>query len=230
MTHDSVAAAPVRVLIADDEAMVRAGVRSILETDAAIEVVAEAGDGREAVELARRHRPGVALLDIRMPVLDGLEAARQITILVPETRVLVLTTFGDDAHVERALTSGAAGFLLKASDPRELITGVHAVADGAAYLSPRIAQRVIAHYRDGSRGDRAQAQLRIDLLSGRELDVLALLGTGLSNHQIARRLHLVEGTVKGHVSAILTKLDAHNRVQAAVLAHRAGLAPVADHR
>lgn len=215
--------APIRVLLADDEAMIRAGVRAILGTDAAIDVVAEAADGRQAVELTRRHRPDVALLDIRMPALDGLAAARQIATLAPTTKVVMLTTFRDDSLIESALSGGAAGFLLKASDPRELIAAVHAVVAGAAYLSPQITQRVITRFRDGTAARAHEARHRIRALTERERDVLALLGAGLSNQQIARRLHLVEGTVKGHVSAILAKIDVGNRVQAAVLAHEAGL-------
>lgn len=209
----------IQVLVADDEAMVRAGVLSILASDKEIEVVAEAADGRQAVELARAHRPDVALLDIRMPVLDGLAAASEIAKVA---RVIVLTTFGQDDYIASALGGGAAGFLLKASDPRELLTAVHAVAAGAAYLSPAVAHRVIRNYRDVG-ASTAQARQRIAVLTERERDVLALLGAGHSNAEIARTLHIVEGTVKAHVSAILDKLAARNRVQAAILAYEAGL-------
>jgi DNA-binding NarL/FixJ family response regulator len=219
---------PVQVLLADDEAMVRAGVRSILATDARIEVVAEAADGREAVELVRAHRPDVALLDIRMPVLDGLAAADEIAAVAPATSVIMLTTFGDDDYIARALGGGAAGFLLKASDPRELITAVHAVAGGAAYLSPAVARRVIGSYREAGLGRATRARQRVGVLTDRERDVLALLGAGRSNAEIARSLYLVEGTVKAHVSSILTKLDARNRVQAAIVAHEAGLSGERD--
>lgn len=213
----------IRVLLADDEAMIRAGVRAILGTDPQIEVVAEAADGRAAVELARSHRPDVALLDIRMPRLDGLAATVEIRRDVPETAVGILTTFGEDDYIARALSGGAAGFLLKAGDPRELIAGVHAVADGAAFLSPRVAQRVIAEL-SGDRMEReARARRRIEALTSREREVLALVGSGLSNAEIARRLFLVEGTVKSYVSAILNRLGAKNRVQAAIVAHEAGL-------
>jgi DNA-binding NarL/FixJ family response regulator len=214
---------PIQVLLADDEAMVRAGVRAILATDAGIEIVAEAADGRQAVELVRAHRPDVALLDIRMPALDGLAAADEIAMVAPATNIIMLTTFGDDDYIARALGGGAAGFLLKASDPRELIAAVHAVADGAAYLSPAVARRVIGSYRDAGLGRGTRARRRVAALTDRERDVLALLGAGHSNAEIGRTLYLVEGTVKAHVSSILTKLDARNRVQAAIVAHEAGL-------
>ncbi|ONI89467.1 DNA-binding response regulator [Saccharothrix sp. ALI-22-I] len=213
----------IRVLLADDEAMIRAGVRAILSTDPDITVVAEAGDGREAVELTLAHRPDVALLDIRMPHVDGLAAAAEITRVTPAVAVAILTTFGDDAYVTRALDGGALGFLLKSGDPRELLAGVHAVAGGGAYLAPRVAARVITTLRSTGLSRATTARARTDSLTGRERDVLALLGAGLSNARIARRLGLVEGTVKGHVSAILTRLDLDNRVQAAILAHEAGL-------
>ncbi|MCE6996581.1 response regulator transcription factor [Saccharothrix sp. S26] len=213
----------IRVLLADDEAMVRAGVKAILDTDPGIEVVAEATDGREAVDLARTHQPDVVLLDIRMPRLDGLAAAAELRQTVPGTAVVMLTTFDEDEYVARALGDGANGFLLKAADPRELLIGVRAAADGAAYLSPKIAQRVVADLRDGRLTRYDQARRRVATLTGRERDVLALVGEGLSNHDIARRLTVTEGTVKAHVSAILNRLDVTNRVQAAILAYEAGL-------
>ncbi|MEU4567630.1 response regulator transcription factor [Micromonospora sp. NPDC023956] len=217
----------ISVLLADDEGMIRAGVRAILTTDPEIEVVAEAADGRTAVELARAHRPRVALLDIRMPRLDGLAAAAEIHRLLPDTAVAVLTTFGDDDHVARALGDGATGFLLKAGDPRELLAGVRAVADGGAYLSPRVARRVIEL--SGARmARRPAARDRAALLTDRERDVLALVGAGLSNAEIARRLHLVEGTVKGYLSSVFIRLGVRNRVQAAILAYEAGLVGAED--
>ena len=213
----------IRVLIADDEAMMRAGVRAILESDPEIEVVFEAANGREAIDGAQRHRPDVAVLDIRMPGLDGLGAATEIAATVPGTRVVMLTTFGEDDYIERALGGGALGFLLKAADPRELIAGVRAVSQGGAYLSPDIARRVIAPYREGDRARSAEARDSAAALTDREREVLALLAAGASNAEIGAQLHLVEGTVKGYVSAILAKLGVRNRVEAAVLAYRAGI-------
>ncbi|MCC3762610.1 response regulator transcription factor [Glycomyces sp. TRM65418] len=213
----------IRVLLADDEAMIRGGVAAILATDPEIAVVAEAGNGAGAVGLARAHRPDVAMLDIRMPGMDGLAAAAELRRAVPETAVIMLTTFDEDAYVARALALGASGFLLKAADPRELIIGVKAVADGAAYLSPGIARRVIAQLHSG-RLDRIEpARERVAALTPRERDVLAGVGRGLSNQEIARELNISEGTVKAHVSAVLVRLGARNRVQAAITAYEAGL-------
>ncbi|MEU7863585.1 response regulator transcription factor [Nonomuraea sp. NPDC049141] len=213
----------IRVLLADDEPMVRAGVRSILATDTGIEVVAEAGDGREAVELALAHRPDVAMLDIRMPRLDGLAAAAELRAVLPDVAVVMLTTFDEREYVARALQEGAAGFLLKAADPRELIIGVRAVAGGAAYLSPRIAHQVIAELNDGRLTRTTTARKRTESLTPREHEVLALVGCGLSNQDIGRELFLSQGTVKAHVSAILLRLEVTNRVQAAIIAYEAGL-------
>lgn len=217
----------IRVVLADDEALVRAGVRSILGTDDAIEVVAEAADGVAAIEAVQRHRPDIAVLDIRMPRMDGLAAGAEIRRTSPGTAVVMLTTFSEDAYIARALGDGASGFLLKSGDPRELIAGLKAVAEGAAYLSPRIAQRVIAELAAGSGGGRmartAAAQEQVGVLTPREREVLALVGAGLSNAEIAAQLYLVEGTVKAYVSAVLSRLGVKNRVQAAIVAYEAGL-------
>ncbi|MFI8879240.1 response regulator [Streptomyces sp. NPDC055243] len=213
----------IRVLLADDETLIRAGVRAILGSAEDIEVVAEAADGREAVDLALRHRPDVCLLDIRMPRLDGLRAAAELHKAAPGTAVAMLTTFSEDEYIAAALDSGAAGFVLKSGNPRELISGVRAIADGGAYLSPSIARLVISHLGTGQFGKQAAARARIEELTAREREVLALVGAGLSNAEIAGRLHVVEGTVKAYVSQVLARLGFKNRVQAAILAYEAGL-------
>ncbi|GLW06327.1 DNA-binding response regulator [Microtetraspora sp. NBRC 13810] len=217
----------IRVVLADDEVMIRAGVRAVLAVDPEIEVVAEAGDGRTAIDLVQRFRPDVAVLDIRMPGTDGIRAMAEIRRTVPGTGVVVLTTFGDDDHILRALSGGAGGFLVKSGEPEELIAGVRAVAEGAAYLPPTIAARVIAHLAatgaGGATDRRAAARRQVATLTDREREVLALLTLGLANGQIARRLSVAEGTVKAHVSSILARLGVPNRAAAAVTAHEAGL-------
>ncbi|MFH9686708.1 response regulator [Streptomyces sp. NPDC021019] len=222
-------AGTIRVLVADDEPMIRAGVRAVLATDPGIEVVAEAADGAEAVELARAHRPHVAVLDVRMPGTNGIDAAAEIRRTLPATGVVMLTTFGEDDYILRALGCGAAGFLIKSGEPEELVAGVRAVAEGAAYLSPKVAARVVAHLASTEAGAlagrRDAARKRVAGLTPREREVLSHLGGGLSNGQIARRLHLVEGTVKAHVSSVLARLGVDNRAAAAVVAHEAGIPP-----
>jgi DNA-binding NarL/FixJ family response regulator len=211
----------IRVVLADDEAVVRIGVSAVLAAAGDVDIVAEAADGREAVDRVLAHRPDVAVLDVRMPVLDGLGAVEELRRAGSATGVLMLTTFADDTAVVRALGGGAAGFVLKTGDPQEIIAGVRAVAAGAAYLSPLITRRVL----DGmpTAPGAGAARTAVAALTDRERDVLRLLADGLSNAEIGARLHLVEGTVKIHVSALLARLGARNRVQAAVLAHRAGL-------
>ncbi|MFE2728025.1 response regulator [Kitasatospora sp. NPDC059327] len=221
------AGTPIRVVIADDEPMVRAGIRAVLTIDPGIEVVAETGDGREAVELVRRHRPDVVVLDIRMPGTDGITAAAEIRRTGAATGIVMLTTFGEDDYILRALGGGAHGFLIKSGEPEELIAGVRAVAEGAAYLSPKVAARVVAHLASAGAGGPADRRLaareQVAALTTRERDVLVLIAAGLSNGQIARRIGVVEGTVKAHVSSILARLGVANRAAAAVLAHEAGL-------
>ncbi|NEC88369.1 response regulator transcription factor [Streptomyces sp. SID12501] len=212
----------IRVLIADDEALMRAGIRMILENAEDIEVVAEAGDGLEAAAACRTQDIDVALLDIQMPTRDGIAAAEDIARLSPRTCVVMLTAFGEEASVTRALRAGASGFLLKDTGPVELIRAVQLAAKGEPVLAPRITRQLLErHVRSGR--DTEAALRRTDELTPAERDVLRLLGTGLSNAEIADQLYLSAGTVKAHISRILTRTGCANRVQAAVLAHDAGL-------
>ncbi|OOC55742.1 MULTISPECIES: response regulator [Nocardiopsis] len=215
----------LRVVLADDEAMMRAGIRAILSAVPGIEVVGEAEDGAAAVALVAEHRPDIALLDVQMPGTDGLAATEAITARYPGTAVVILTTFSEDAYIARALSGGAGGFVLKSGDPRQLVDGLRAVADGGAYLSPEVARRVIDELdASGGRLSRAsEARERVGQLTEREREVLALVGEGCPNDEIARRLAIASGTVKVHVGSILTRLDVRNRVQAAILAYEAGL-------
>jgi DNA-binding NarL/FixJ family response regulator len=215
----------VRVVIADDQALVRAGFRKLLEVDPEIEVVAEVGDGLEAVEAVRRFEPDVVLMDIRMPGVDGLEATRRIGETTTASRVLILTTFGLTEYVYEALRAGASGFLLKDSPAEELLAGVHVVARGDALLDPSITRAVIEEVarRPRSRDDLAR---KLDDLTARELEVLRLLARGLSNAEIAAELVVGDGTVKTHVSRILQKLDLRDRVQAVIVAYESGLVEV----
>lgn len=212
----------IRVLVADDEALMRAGIRLILENAEDIEVVAEAGDGLEAAAACRAGDIDVALLDIQMPVRNGIAAAEDIARLSPRTHVVMLTAFGEEASVTRALRAGASGFLLKDTGPTELIRAVRLAASGEPVLAPRITRQLLErHVRSGH--DTEAALRRTEDLTPAERDVLRLLGTGLSNAEIADQLYLSAGTVKAHISRILTRTGCANRVQAAVLAHDAGL-------
>ncbi|MFC8585117.1 response regulator [Streptomyces sp. NPDC057217] len=215
---------PIRVVIADDEPLIRAGIRMILISDPDIQVVGEAADGRAAVEAARAYAADVVLLDIQMPVLDGLSALPELRRAAPAARVIILTTFGERENVLRALEHGGAGFLLKDTAPAELIGAVRAAAAGDAYLSPAATRHVVERLARGREAARAEeARGRVAALSEKEREVLALLGEGLSNADAGKRLHMSEGTVKTYVSRILAKLDCENRVQAALLARDAGL-------
>jgi DNA-binding NarL/FixJ family response regulator len=211
----------IRVLIADDQALVRGGFRFILETAEDIDVVAEASDGREAVELARSRRPDVALMDIRMPELDGIEATRRIALAAPETRVMMLTTFGEDEYVWQAMEAGASAFLLKDVPPEELAPAVRTVARGDALLSPAITRRLVEDFVRRPRPGTLPSAVRE--LTEREREVFVLMARGLSNNEIAEQLYLGETTVKTHVTRVLTKLALRDRVQAVVFAYECGL-------
>ena len=214
----------IRVLLVDDEELVRFGLRTVLEASGDFEVVGEAGDGAAGVKAARELRPDVVLMDIRMPVLDGLAATRQILALPNPPQVAVLTTFHVDDYVYSALAAGAAGFLLKDTPPREIAAAVRAVADGTATLSPKVTATLIESFVDKKAAPRkAHALRRIRELSEREQEVLKLLGSGESNADLAKKLYVSEATVKTYVSRLLAKLGLANRTQAAILAHEAGL-------
>jgi DNA-binding NarL/FixJ family response regulator len=209
----------VRVVIADDQALVRAGFRALLEASDDLEVVGEAGDGAEAVRLGLELEHDVGLMDIRMPVEDGLSATRRLTAALPDVRVVVLTTFSLDEYVFEALRSGASGFLLKDTDPAELLRAVRVAAEGDALLSPSITRRLVEEY-----ATRAKAPtVSLDALTEREREVVALAGTGLSNEEIAARLFLSPLTAKTHVSRAMGKLGVRDRAQLVVLAYESGL-------
>jgi DNA-binding NarL/FixJ family response regulator len=210
----------VRVLIADDQALVRAGFRKLLEAEEGIHIVAEASDGREAIELVNRFTTDVVLMDIRMPTLDGLEATRRLLTTNRHTRVIILTTFDLDEYVFEAIAAGASGFLLKDSPPEELIAAIHVVARGEALLAPSITRRLIEEF---ARRPTPQKTSKLNNLTPRELDVLKLLARGLSNVEIAAELVLGEATVKTHIGNLLTKLQLRDRVQAVVFAYESGV-------
>ncbi|MDG4831552.1 response regulator transcription factor [Solwaraspora sp. WMMD1047] len=212
----------IRVLLADDDRLIRTAIAAIMGASGGFELVAEAADGREAVDLTVRHRPDVALLDIRMPVLDGLGALREIRRVAPSVSVVVLTTFGEDEYVAQALAAGAAGFLLKESAAEELPQAIRAAASGAAFLSPKVTRQVLDRLPPPPAP--AQEELRmVATLSDREREVLVLVAQGLSNAEIGARLWVSEGTVKTHLYRVFAKLGCDNRVRAAMLAQRAGL-------
>jgi DNA-binding NarL/FixJ family response regulator len=212
---------PITVLVADDQQMIRRGLRVILEAEDDISVTAEAGDGIEALDQARRDPPMVALLDIRMPQLDGLETARRMIAMSADIRVLILTTFDADDYVYEALRAGASGFLLKDAPADQLIAAVRTVAAGDALIDPSITRRLISRFALAARGT-AAVPPGLAELTPRELDVLRLVARGLSNAEIARDLVIEENTVKTHVSRILMKLGLRDRVQAVVLAYESG--------
>ena len=212
----------IRVLLVDDQALVRSGFRLILETRDDLEVVGEAEDGREAVDLARRLKPDVILMDVRMPNVDGVEATRRLAAAGSPARVLILTTFDLDEYVYEAIRAGASGFLLKDVQPAQLVEAVRVVAAGEALLAPTVTRRLLDRFADSLPSTKPPPELA--RLTERELEILTLLAEGLSNAELAERLFLSETTVKSHVSSVLRKLELRDRVQAVVLAYKAGLA------
>jgi DNA-binding NarL/FixJ family response regulator len=213
----------IRVVVVDDEQLVRSGLRMILESAGDVEVVGEAAEGGAAVEQVRLHRPDAVLMDIRIPAMDGLAATREITALPDPPKVVMLTTFELDEYVHAALENGAVGFLLKDTPPRDLVQAVRTVAEGNAMLAPTVTRRLIAEFAARSSTQAVAARRRLDTLTGREREVVVAVAQGLSNAEIGRRLVMSEATVKAHVSRVLAKLGLSNRVQAAILAHDAGL-------
>jgi DNA-binding NarL/FixJ family response regulator len=211
-----------RVLIADDDDLMRAGLVELLSNDPTIEIVAHASTGRDAVEQACRGAPDVVLMDIRMPDLDGIAATRQLSQVAPEAKVLILTTFEQDDYIFGALRAGASGFLLKRTRPEELIAAVHTIAAGDSLLSPSVTRRVIERMAQPPTPDFTN-QAKLDALTRREREVLALIARGLSNREIAAALVVEESTIRTHVKRILMKLDLRDRIQAVIFAYETGL-------
>jgi len=212
----------IRVLLADDQALVRSGFQMILSAQPKIEVVGEAESGRQAIDLANRLAPDVILMDVRMPNIDGLEATRRLVELGTTARIVILTTFDLDEYVYAAIRAGASGFLLKDVRPRQLVEAIEVVAAGDALLAPSVTQRLLVRFAETLARPEERAS-ELSLLTERELEVLTLVAAGLSNAELAERLFLSETTVKTHVSSVLRKLSLRDRVQAVVLAYEAGL-------
>jgi DNA-binding NarL/FixJ family response regulator len=212
----------VRVLLVDDDELMRAGLRAVLSSDATVDVVGEAADGRAAVDEVRRRRPDVVLMDVRMPGLDGVSATRRVLETSPDVRVVILTTFEQDDYIFGALSAGASGFLLKRASPEELLAAIHAVAAGDSLLSPSVTRIVIDRMARQPAPDIGPAEL-VDDLTPREREVLGLVARGLSNAEIASALVVEESTVKTHVKRILMKLRLRDRVQAVIFAYESGL-------
>jgi DNA-binding NarL/FixJ family response regulator len=212
-----------RVLIADDDALMRAGLRGVLSEDPAIDVVGEAGDGREALQWAQRVHPDVVVMDVRMPGRDGIAATRDLLRALPEVRVVILTTFEDDAYIFGALSAGASGFLLKRTRPEELLAAIHTIAAGDALLAPSVTSRVIERMAATLPPEPAD-DARVAALTQRERQVLELVARGLSNAEIAAELVIEESTVKTHTKHVLGKLGVRDRVQAVIFAYEHGLA------
>ena len=213
----------IKVLVVDDEALLRSAFSSLIEAQDDLQVVGAAADGQQAVDLTARLAPDVVVMDVRMPVMDGIEATRRIARDVGGTRVLILTTFDLDQYVFEALRAGASGFALKSRPPEELLSGIRTVADGEALLAPSVTRRLIAHFADRTRAT-AKTPWGLDELTDREREVLALVARGLSNAELAATLHVTLPTAKTHVSRLLTKLGARDRTQLAILAYESGIA------
>jgi len=218
-----VSAAAVRVLLVDDDDLMRAGLRAVLSSDERVAVVGEATDGRGAVDRVRTLRPNIVLMDVRMPNLDGISATREVLAASPEVKVVILTTFEQDDYIFGALSAGASGFLLKRTKPEELIAAIHTIAAGDSLLSPSVTRRVIEHMAEQPVADRSAGE-RLDELTPREREVLELIARGLSNSEIATAFFIEESTVKTHVKRILMKLSVRDRVQAVIFAYESGLA------
>ena len=216
----------LRVVLADDQAMIRSGLRALLAAEPGLEVVAEASDGQQALAAVRAHHPDVIVMDLRMPVLDGLEATRAIAAdpQLSGVRVLVLTTFDEDALVLEAIRAGAAGFLLKDAEPAELLRGIRVAAAGDTLLAPQAARRLVAAFA-ATPAPTGPAARALELLTERQREVVALVGRGLSNDEIAERLVISPATARTHVSRIMLKLTARDRAQLVVYAHQAGVVP-----
>ncbi|NUR59485.1 MAG: response regulator transcription factor [Catenulispora sp.] len=219
----------IRVVLADDQPLIRAGLRMVIDTAPDVEVAGEAGTGAQAVQLTRQLRPDVVVMDIRMPGMDGIEATQTITAESPATRVIMLTTFDDDGNVYASLRAGASGFLVKDMALEDILSAVHVVAAGDALIAPSVTRRLIAEF-----AERPQPRLRpreLTAVTAREREVLTLAGRGLSNAEIAAHLHISPGTAKAHIASLLTKLGARDRVQLVIAAYDAGLvSPLHDDR
>jgi DNA-binding NarL/FixJ family response regulator len=224
----------IRVLLADDDALLRAGLAVVIGTASDLLVIAEAADGLQAVELARQHAPDVILMDVRMPGIDGIEATRRLAVAQPQTKILILTTFQHDEYVWGALRAGASGFLLKRASPERLLDAIRTVAAGESLLDPAVTRDLIERYIGNANGggpDRAadpRAQRILALLTPRERQVLLLVGQGRSNAEIAELLVIADSTAKTHVKRVLAKINARDRAQAVVFAYRSGLITASD--
>ncbi|MEU7898736.1 response regulator transcription factor [Nonomuraea sp. NPDC049152] len=211
----------IRVVLADDQPLIRAGLRMVIAGTPDVDVVGEAGTGAQAIQLARQLRPDVVLMDIRMPGMDGIEATQMITADSPAARVVILTTFDDDENVNASLRARASGFLVKDMALEDILTAVHVVAAGDALIAPSVTRRLIEEF--AGRPEPAPARRELGGVTGREREVLTLVGRGMSNGEIAARLHISTGTAKAHVASLLTKLDARDRIQLVIIAYEAGL-------